>query len=65
MREEYERILEDHNIKSDIDDVVNAIVDMLEALSDHLKGTEPYAVVSINNIETAASEVYNLLDYMD
>lgn len=65
MREKYKRILADHNIECDVDDVVNAVADMLEALADHLKETEPYAVVSINSIETAASEVSNLLDYMD
>lgn len=65
MREKYERILEDRNIKCDVDDVVNAVADMLEALADHVRETEPYAVVSINSIEMAASEVNNLLDYMD
>lgn len=65
MREKYEQILKDHDIECSVDDVVNAVADMLEALADHLRETEPYAVTSINSIETAASEVNNLLDYMD
>lgn len=64
MKEKYEQILKDHDIECCVDDVVNAVVDMLEALADHLRETEPYAVTSINSIETAASEVNNLLDYM-
>lgn len=64
MKEKYEQILKDHDIECGVDDVVNAVEDMLEALADHLRETEPYAVTSINSIETAASEVNNLLDYM-
>ena len=64
MKEKYEQILKDYNIECGVDDVVNAVADMLEALADHLRETEPYAVTSINSIETAASEVNNLLDYM-
>lgn len=64
MKEKYEQILKDYDIECGVDDVVNAVVDMLEALADHLKKTEPYAITSINSIETAASEVNNLLDYI-
>lgn len=64
MKEKYEQILKDHDIECGVDDVVDAVADMLEALADHLRETEPYAVTSINSIETAASEVNNLLDYM-
>lgn len=64
MKEKYEQILKDNDIECSVDDVVNAVADMLEALADYLRETEPYAVTSINSIETAASEVNNLLDYM-
>lgn len=68
MREKFEKILEDYHIfgmSNKLDDVLSAVVDMLEAKADDIEIKEPYATVSIKRLRDAASEVTDLTYELD
>ena len=44
----------------DVEAILYAVHDMLILVADETKEKEPYAVVSIRNLETAAYDVFNL-----
>lgn len=61
MREKFDEILEDHGIYGeDVEDVLNAVFDMITYVADETKKNEPYAVNSIDRLKIAAHEVLNL-----
>lgn len=47
-------------VESDAEDALNFVQDLLEAESDALKSAEPDAFASINRLDAAAYEVYEL-----
>lgn len=61
MREKFEEILKEHGIYGeDPEEILYAVQDMLLFVADETKEKEPYAVVSISNLEKAAYEVFSL-----
>lgn len=61
MREKFEEILKEHGIYGeDPEEILYAVHDMLCFIADETKENEPYAVNSIDRLEKAAYEVYNL-----
>ena len=66
MREKFENILNKHGIYGeDPEEILYAVHDMLIFIADELKEKEPNAPVSINRLETAAYEVFDLYSYLD
>lgn len=66
MREKFEEILKKHGIYGeDAEEILYAVHDMLTLVADETKEKEPYAVVSIRNLETAAYEVFSLASDLD
>lgn len=51
-------------IESELDDVFNFVSDILYFRRQELEESEPYAVRSINALENAEHEVYDLIDYV-
>ena len=66
MREKFEEILKEHNIYGeDIEEILYAVSDMLEYMADETKEKEPYAVNTLDRLETAAYEVRSLVNDLD
>ena len=49
----------------ELDDVFNFVSDLLYFRRKELEKSEPYAVRTINALENAEHEVYDLIDYVD
>ena len=65
-REQFKEIMRKHCIVDcEVEDVIYFIQDLLEFQADELKANEPYAVRSINQLESAAREVWNLVEYLE
>ena len=65
-REQFKEIMRRHCIVDcEVEDVIYFIQDLLEFQADETKENEPYATKSIQRIEDAAREVYDLLDYLE
>ena len=61
MREKFESILNDYGIYGvEVEDVTNAVHDMLVCVADDTKDKYPYATNSIDRLEKAAYEVFSL-----
>lgn len=61
MREIFNEILKGHGIYGeDVEDVLNAVSDMLKFVAEETRKNEPYATNSIERMETAAHEVWSL-----
>lgn len=61
MKEKFEAILNEHGIYGeDVEEILYAVHDMLLLVADETKEKEPYATNSIDRIEKAAYEVFNL-----
>lgn len=61
MREKFDQILKKYNIyEEDVSDILNAVYDMLVFVAEETKRNEPYATNSIERLESAAHEVWNL-----
>lgn len=61
MRKKFDDILEKHGIYGeDVKEILYAVSDMLDFVADETKENEPYATNSIERLETAAREVWNL-----
>ena len=61
MREKFNEILKNHGIYgNDVEDVLDAVHDMLIYVADKTKEEAPHATNSINRMETAAYEVFEL-----
>ena len=48
----------------EVEDVIYFVQDLLEFQADELKQNEPYATNSINSLENAAGEVWDLIEYL-
>ena len=51
-------------VPSELDDVLDFVSDLLYLRRKELEESEPYAVRSINALENAEHEVYDLIDYI-
>lgn len=51
-------------LPSELDDVLNFVSDLLYFRRKELEEKEPYAVRSMNALENAEHEVYDLIDYV-
>lgn len=61
MREKFDEILKSHGIYGeDVEKVLYSVQEMLEYVAEETKKNEPYAINSIERMETAAQEVFNL-----
>ena len=61
MKEKFEKILEEHGIYGeDVYEILYAVNDMLLLVADKIKEEEPYATNTIDRIEKAAYEVFDL-----
>lgn len=49
-------------VDCELEDVIDFVSDLLEAEAKHIEQTEPYATVTIDRLNRAAYEVYNLHD---
>jgi len=65
MRDKFEQILKNHGIYGeDIEEIIYSVSEMLELMADDTKKNEPYATNSINRMESAAREVFELTNYL-
>ena len=65
-REQFKEIMRRHSIVDcEVEDVIYFIQDLLEFQADEIKENEPYATRAIDRIESAAREVYDLLEYLE
>lgn len=53
-----------HIVPSEIDDIFDFVSELLFLRRKELERDEPYAVRSINALENAEHEVYDLIDYV-
>lgn len=61
MKEKFDEILKRHGIYGeDVEEILYSVSEMLELVVDETKEKEPYATNSINRLEVAAREVWNL-----
>ena len=51
-------------VSSELDDVFDFVSDLLYCRRKELEAKEPYAIRSINALENAEHEVYDLIDYI-
>ena len=62
---EFKNLMDQHCIvPSELDDVLDFVSDLLYFRRKELEKSEPYAVRSINALENAEHEVYDLIDYI-
>ena len=65
-REQFKEIMKRHCIVDcEVEDVIYFVQDLLEFQADEIKENEPYATRAIDRIESAAREVYDLLEYLE
>ena len=63
---ELKKIMEDNYIfGTDWMDAIQFVQDLLEYQADELKEKEPYATVTIRNLEEAIYEVFSLQSYVE
>lgn len=61
MKKEFENILNEHGIYGeDVEEILYAVQDMIEAVINETKEKEPYATNSIERLEIASREIFNL-----
>lgn len=66
MREKFEEILHNNGICGEsVENVICAVHDMLAYVADKLETEEPYATTTINTLNNAAYEVFDLLNKLD
>lgn len=64
-KEKLKEIMDRHLIVGcEVEDVIYFIQDLLEFRADELKENEPYATRSIDSLESAAREVWDLIEYL-
>ena len=65
MKEKFKTILEEHGVYGeDVEEVLYAVREMMEYATEKLKETEPYATVTIREMENSAyyiTELTNLI----
>lgn len=61
MREKFDEILKRHGIYGeDVEEILHSVQDILEYVAEETRKNEPYATNSINHLEIAAREVFEL-----
>lgn len=61
MREKFDEILKEHGIYGeDVENILNAVYDMVIYAADEMKRNEPYATNAIDWLEKVAYEIFNL-----
>lgn len=66
MREKFEEILHNNGIYGEsVENVILSVRDMLAYVADKLETEEPYAATTINTLNNAAYEVFDLLSKLD
>ena len=66
MREKFDEILKKHGIYGeDVENVLNAVSEIMECVANTLREKEPYAVICIRNLDIAAYEVFDLASHLD
>lgn len=62
MRKEFENILQEHGIfGEDVENILEAVADMLYLTAKKLEKDEPYAIKNIDFLKKASYEVDNLM----
>lgn len=61
-REKFNKMLEDRLMMDDAEQIVEVVYDFLNDEIENIKETEPYAVQTIREMETAAWVVWRMLD---
>jgi hypothetical protein len=65
-REQFKEIMRRHCIVDrEVEDVIYFVSDLLEFQADEIKANEPYATRAIDRLESAAREVWNLVEYVE
>jgi hypothetical protein len=65
-KDKFKEIMKRNGILScEVEDVIYFVQELLEFQADELAENEPYATNSINRLEEAAKEVYDLLYYLE
>ncbi len=62
--EEFKNLKKKYCIYDDIDDVLEFVSDLLHRRAREIEKTEPYATRSIDDLDKAAYEVWDLIDYI-
>ena len=66
MREKFEKILKDHNIYGeDVENILEAVSDMLLLVAKETKENEPYATNTIEALEKGAYEISYLINELE
>jgi hypothetical protein len=61
MKKEFENILADHGIYGeDVEEILYAVQDMIDAVINKTKEEEPYATNTIERLEIAYREIFDL-----
>ena len=59
------KLMKEHLVfESEIDDIFEFVLDLLEARADEIEKAYPYAFNTINRLRSAAYETYDLIDYV-
>lgn len=61
---EFNKLKKKYFIHDDIDDVLEFISELLHRRAREIEKAEPYATRTINDMDRAAYEVYDLIDYV-
>jgi hypothetical protein len=65
-KEQLKEIMNRHCIVGcEVEDVICFVQELLEFQADELKKNEPHATRSIDSLENAAREVWDLLNYLE
>lgn len=66
LRDKFNKILENHGIFcEDAEEILLAVHDMVCLVADELKEKEPYATVTIGNLEKTAYDLFDLSTRLD
>ena len=61
---EFNKLKKKYFIHDDIDEVLEFISELLHRRAREIEKAEPYATRTINDMDRAACEVYDLIDYV-
>lgn len=61
---EYYELKAKHFIYDDIDDVLEFVSELLHRRAREIEKTEPYAIRTIDDLDKAVYEVYDLISYI-
>lgn len=61
---EFNELKMKYSIYDDIDEMLEFVSELLHRMAREIEKAEPYATRTINDIDRAACEVYDLIDYI-